>query len=297
MQKAMEFHQLESGEKRPLVWESDGRVFEHGGLLKGHQAELVFDAKQRRGVVVLSNCTYDRAFVPVIGGRFLEGASPRPANTTPTNPARYDDYAGLYELGGTLLGVRHENDRLLLRTLGKPEQRLRYSSFEVFPEAESVFGNTCCQVQAKFVSAPAGQAPKLVLTSLGSRSGFQGSFEATRISREIPPAPTPIPADPIAYDGYVGKYRKTFLFGLIRAGPTLVIAHKKDEFGSYLFASVRGMGTEQIIPTGKNSFFAHDVSDDLRFSFVRNKHGTTKGVTIILNGRKYSGSRISKEPI
>jgi D-alanyl-D-alanine-carboxypeptidase/D-alanyl-D-alanine-endopeptidase len=298
MQRAMEFHLLESGEKRPLVWESNGEVFEHGGLLKGYQAALAFDVKKRRGVVVLSNCRNFSMFVPAVGGGVLEGGSPRPANTTPTNPAVYDDYVGLYEFGkgGTRLGVRHENNRLVLQTLGK-EQHLRYTSCEVFPLPESVFGNAFWQIQARFVSASAGQAPKLVLTSLGSRSGFEGSHEATRISREIPPTPAPVPADPIAYDAYVGKYRKTFLFGLIRVGSTLVITHKQDELGNYLFASVRGMGTEQIVPTGKNSFFTYDVSDDLRITFVQNKRGTTKGVTILLNGKKYSGSRISKESI
>jgi hypothetical protein len=128
-------------------------------------------------------------------------------------------------------------------------------------------------------------------------SGFTGSFEAARISTAIPPLPAPIPADPVAYEGYVGKYRMTFLFGLIRVGPTLVITHKKDELGSYLFASVRSMGTEQIVPTGKNRFVAYNVSDDLRFTFVQNKKGTTKGIKILWNGKKHSGNRISKESI
>jgi CubicO group peptidase (beta-lactamase class C family) len=298
MQKAMEFHLLESGEKRPLVWESDGEVFEHGGLVKGHEAALAFDAKKRRGVVVLSNCGNTSIFVPTVWRGLLADCPPKPANTTPANPALYDDYAGLYEFGkgGTRVSVRHENDRLVLQTLGKPGQCVRCSSYEVFSQPESVFCNAFWQIQVKFVSASAGQAPKLVLTSLGSRSGFEGSCEATRISREIPPTPAPVPADPIAYDGYVGKYRKTFLFGLIRVGPTLVITHKKDELGSYLFASVRGMGTEQIVPTGKNSFFAYDVSDDLRFTFLKSKKGTTKGVAILWNGTKYSGTRISNQP-
>jgi D-alanyl-D-alanine-carboxypeptidase/D-alanyl-D-alanine-endopeptidase len=299
MQKAMDFHLLESGEKRPLVWESDGEVFEHGGLVKGHQAELAFDVKKRRGVVVLSNCGNTSIFVPWAWRGLLADCSPKPANTTRANPALYDDYAGLYEFGkgGTRISVRHENDRLVLQTLGRPGQRGRYSSYEVFPQPESAFCNAFWQIQVKFVSASVGQAPKLVLTSLGSRSGFEGSCEATGISRKIPPTPAPVPADPIAYDGYVGTYRKTFLFGLIRVGPTLVITHRKDELGSYLFASVREMGTEQIVPTGKNSFLAYDVLDDLRFTFVQNKKGTTKGITILWNGKKYSGSRISKKSI
>jgi hypothetical protein len=142
----------------------------------------------------------------------------------------------------------------------------------------------------------AGQPPRLVLASLGPRSGFSGSAESVRISKEIPPAPAPVPADPVAYDGYVGQYRKTILFGLIRVGPTLSIAHKKDELGSHLVASVRGMGTEEIFPTSETSFIpGYNVGDDLRFTFVRNKKGTTKSVIVLWNGKKVRGTRISSE--
>lgn len=301
MQKAMEFHALESGGKQPLVWENDGSVFEHGGLARGYQTELAFDGKKRRGVVVLSNCGNVGTFVSGVWRGLLEDRSPKPANIIQVDHALYDHYMGLYQFGKggerQLCSVRHDHGRLMLHWIGKPGQRLRLPSFEVFPQSESVFGNEFCQIQAKFIPATNGQPPGLVLTSLGSRSGFQGSAESVRISTQIPPTPAPGHPDSAAYDGYVGQYRKTLLFGLIRVGPTLNISHKKDELGSHLVAKVRGMGSEEIFPTGETSFIVgFDVGDDLRLTFVRNKKGRTTGVNVLWNGKKLRGTRISKQP-
>jgi D-alanyl-D-alanine-carboxypeptidase/D-alanyl-D-alanine-endopeptidase len=296
MRNAMESHLLESGDRRPLVWENAGEVFEHGGLLEGYQAELAFDVKKRRGIVVLSNCANVGSLVPGIWKGLLEGCSPRPAHTVPVNQTLYDDYAGLYKFeDGDLFTARHQGNRLILQVLGKPGQRWRYVSYEVFPQSQEVFCNEFWQVQARFIPATAGQPPQLVLAGLGPTAGTN-SYRSVRISKEIPPVPIAIRADPAIYDGYVGRYRKTFLFRLIRVGPTLRITHKQDELGSHLVASVPGTGTEEFFPMSENHFIVgFNVSDDLRLTFVRNKKGKTTGVNVLWNGKKYSGSRISKE--
>jgi hypothetical protein len=293
----MEFHPLESGDKRPLVWESDGTVFEHGGLTEGYQAELAFDTKKRRGVVVLSNCANVGPLVPAIWKGLLEGNSPRPGKTVQVNQTLCDDYAGLYKFeGGQLFTARHESDRLILQELGKPGQRLRDCSFEVFPQSQEVFCNEFWQIQARFLPATAGQRPRLVLASLNAKAGTN-SYESVRISKEIPPVPVAIHVEPAVYDGYVGRYRKTFLFGLIRVGPTLSITHKKDELGSHLVASVPGMGAEEFFPMSETHFIVgFNVGDDLRLTFTRNKKGRTTGVNVLLNGKKLHGTRISKQP-
>lgn len=297
MQKAMEFHSLESGEKRPLVWESDDKVFEHGGLTRGFKTELAFDVKTRRGVVVLSNCRMEWQ-IPADWKKFLEGRPVAPAHIAQVDQTLYDNYAGLYQFGkaGQLFTVRHDGSRLVLQQFGTPSLRYsRYWSVEVFPQSPEVFQNNFYETEVRFIPATTNQPLKFVLTSLGPLSGFNGSFDFARISKKIPLVPAPIPADPVAYEGYVGKYRKTFLFGLIRVGPTLVITHKQDALGSYLFASVSSMGTEQIVPTAKNNFIAYDVEDEIRLTFVQNKKGKTSGVNILWNGRKLHGTRISSQ--
>ncbi len=299
MRKALESHRVGPGNRWPLVWENDDAVFEHGGLLEGYQAELALDVKKRRGVVVLSNCANVGTFVPGIWKGLLEGFTPKPADTVQVDESLYDDYAGLYrfEPGGELCGVRREGDRLMLQVLGKAGQRLRYPSYEIFPQSEAVFRNAFWQVQARFVPAANGQPLRMVLSSLGPMAGFSGSAESVLISTEIPPVPAPVLVAPAVYDGYVGRYRKTFLFGLIRVGPTLDVAHTTDELGSHLVARVRGMGEEEIFPISQTSFIpGYNVSDELKFTFLGNKQGTTKGVIVLWNGKEYRGTRISRRP-
>jgi hypothetical protein len=299
IQKATAFHSLESGEKRPLVWEVDGTVFEHGGLVGGYQAELAFDQKSRRGVVMLSNCGNVGTFLPGMWRPFLNGRSPKPAGVVPVDSGIYDSYAGTYRLDNEshTCSVRRLGERLLIQWLGEPGQRVRIPSYEVFPLSESVFRNEFVEIQATFQSASDGQAPKLVFTSLGSVSGFQDPLKLTRITTDISEPPVPVHVDPKIYDGYVGQYRKTLLFGLIRVGPTLNISHAKDELGGHLVARVRGLGAEEIFPTSETSYIpGFDVSDDMRFTFVRNRKGKTTGVIVLLNGKKLRGTRISNRP-
>jgi len=299
MQKAQALHALRSGAKRRLAWDGDGPVFEHGGLLDGYQAELAFDVKRHRGVVVLSNCSSYGTLLPGVWRALLEDCSPKPANVAQVSPALYDDYTGLYKFGkgGELCSARREGNRLMLQVLGKAGQRLHYFSYEVFPQSESVFCNKFWQVQAKFIPAADGQPPRLVLTSLGPNAGWSGSAESVKISKEIPPVPTPVHIDSSVYKNHIGQYRKTFLFGLIRVGPTLDISYSKDNWGDHLIARVRGLGSEEVFPTSETSFIpGPTAADDLRLTFIRNKKGQTKGVLVYWNGKRIHGRRISKEP-
>jgi CubicO group peptidase (beta-lactamase class C family) len=299
MQKAQALHALQSGAKRRLAWDGDGPVFEHGGLLDGYQAELAFDVKRHRGVVVLSNCSSYGTFVPGVWRALLEGCSPKPANVAQVSPALYDDYTGLYKFGkgGELCSARREGNRLLLQVLGKPGQRLHYFSCEVFPQSESVFCNKFWQVQARFIPAADGQPLRLVLTSLGPNAGWSGSAESVRISKEIPPVPTPVHIDSSVYKNYVGQYRETFLFGLIHVGPTLNISYSEDDWGDHFIAHVRGLGSEEIFPTSQTSFIpGPTAADDVRLTFIRNNDGQAKGVLVYWNGKRIHGRRISKEP-
>ncbi|MCW5552285.1 MAG: beta-lactamase family protein [Verrucomicrobiae bacterium] len=299
MRKTMDFHLLESGDKRPLVWESDGDVFEHGGLLKGYQAELAFDVKKRRGVVVLSNCANAGTFVPGVWKALLNGRSPKPAESIPFDPASYDRLVGTYQLDkeADTCTVRRVGERLLIQWIGVPGQRVRIPSFEVYPQTKSVFRNEFREVQTVFHSTSNGTPPQLVFTSLGTLSGFQGSLNLAKISGDVPEPTAPIQVDPEIYDGFVGQYRKTLLFGLIRIGPTLNISHDKDNWGSHLIARVRGLGVEEIFPVSETSFIpGFDVSEALRLTFVRNKKGQTTGVIVFWNGRKLRGTRIATLP-
>jgi hypothetical protein len=107
--------------------------------------------------------------------------------------------------------------------------------------------------------------------------------------------------DARTYDGYVGQYRKAFIFGLIHLGPTLSISHETDELGNHFIATVRGVpgyDVAEFFPMSETSFNVNPIttSDDIRLTFVRNKKGKTTRVNVYWNGTKLRGARISTAP-
>jgi len=301
MEKAKAFHSVESGAKLMLAWGGDNTVFAHNGGTYGYKAVLGFEARSRRGVLVLSNCR-NSVIVDPIWGPLRDGRSPKPPRTTPIDAARYDGYVGQYQTAqGEICSVRREGDRLLFRWLGRPGQRQRSLSYEVFPQSETVFSNEFWGVQAMFPPNAGGQAPKLVLTSLGPYSGFKDPIKLTRLSTDVSETPAPVQLDSRIYDGCVGRYRKAFIFGLIHLGPTLSISHETDELGNHLIASVRGVpgyDTAEFFPTSETSFDVNPTTteDDIRLTFVRNRKSKTTHVNVYWNGTKLRGARISNEP-
>jgi serine-type D-Ala-D-Ala carboxypeptidase/endopeptidase len=296
MQKAEALHKLESGEERRLAWGlENGSVFEHGGLTIGFQSELAFDAKKHRGVVVLSNCRPYSDLVPAIWQPLLDGRSPRPTNTVSIKPNLLDCYVGLYRCRSWagVFSVRREDGRLILESTAP---QIRYSSFEVFPCSAKVFRNQFWGVQAEFFPTSRDRC-ELLLSSLGPYSGIPKPTRLTRVSTVVPSTPNPVHLDSEAYENNVGQYRKTFLFGLIRLGPTLTISHRNDEDGDHLVAFVPGYGTDEIFPATENTFILEPGSSNyLELTFLRSRKGRTKSVRILWNNQKYSGTRISEKP-
>ena len=125
----------------------------------------------------------------------------------------------------------------------------------------------------------------------------EGNLELTRLSTQVPKPPNPVQLDAKIYADYVGQYRWTCLFKLIRIGPTLNVSHKTDEAGDHLFVSVKGYGSEEIFPQSEASFIPGPTdANDLRLTFVRNRKGrVTRGI-VYWNGSKYRGTRISDQP-
>jgi hypothetical protein len=152
-----------------------------------------------------------------------------------------------------------------------------------------------------FLPAADGRALKLVLTSTGPYSGFKDPIKLTRISTAVPETPEAVHLESRIYDGYVGQYRKSFIFGLLHLGPTLSISHEADELGNHLIASVRGVpgyDTAEFFPMSETSFNVNPIttSDDIRLTFVRNNKGKTTQVNVYWNGSKLRGARTSSRP-
>jgi CubicO group peptidase (beta-lactamase class C family) len=292
MEKAKALHTLESGGRARIVWEGDSTVFEHGGLLDGYQAELAFDEKKRRGVVILSNCANYSTTLAALWPALLDGRSPRPANLAQVEPTLYDRYTGQYHYKHRAIWiVRREGNRLMLQWIGLPGERVRAPTVELFPTSESVFRNEFYRDQATFIPDSVGRGMKLILVYP------EDTYELARLSSQVPKPPPPIQIDAKIYKDCVGQYRWTCLFKLIRIGPTLSVSHKTDELGEHLFVSAKGYGSEEVFPVSETTFILNPTAaDDLRLAFVRNRKGKVTGGRVCWNGSKYHGTRISSEP-
>jgi D-alanyl-D-alanine-carboxypeptidase/D-alanyl-D-alanine-endopeptidase len=292
MEKAKGAHLLESGAKLRLAWSGDGTLFEHGGLTDGYETELLFDTNKRRGIVILSNCANYSTVLPALWPSLLEGHSPKPDALAAVDPSVYDGYTGQYAYKrGMIWTIRRDGDRLLLQWIGKDGERSHAPSVELFPISETVFRNEFYGDQVTFLRNAQGQNLKMIFAYP------QGTLNLARVSTSVPRPLTPVQLDGKAYDSYVGQYRWTTLFKLIRIGPTLNVSHRTDEVGEHLFVSVQGYGIEEVFPTSKSNFIpGPTAADNLRLKFVQNGKGNTKGVMVDWNGSRHRGTRISLEP-
>jgi CubicO group peptidase (beta-lactamase class C family) len=299
MQKAVEFHTMESGGKLMLAWGGDDARFGHNGGTYGYKAIISFDPKRRCGAFVLSNCR-NSVIVDALMGPLWEGQSPKPTGTVSVDPAVYARYEGRYspKTGGSC-SVRGEGTRLLLQWIGPSGER--FPSYEVFPQSEFIFRNSFWGVEATFFPAINQEAAKLVLASLGPYSGLKEPIILMKTGTQTPATPAPVRPDSRTCAGFVGKYRKSLIFGLFRVGPTLSIFQEWDDLGDHLVARVKGVPgyTEgEFIPVSETSFVVNPMStaDDIKLTFLRNTRGETKAVRVYWNGRKVTGSRISQDP-
>jgi serine-type D-Ala-D-Ala carboxypeptidase/endopeptidase len=302
LENAKALHPIESGARLMLAWGGDNTTFGHNGGTYGYKTIVGFDPKQRRGFTVLSNCR-NSAIVDAIGGPLRNAPSPRPANIAPIDPSRYDRYVGQYKLDDTwnTCTVRRERDRLLVQWIERSGGRSL--SYEVFPQSECVFRNEFWGVQATFSAAAIGRSAELTLSALSPYSGIKEPIRLTQISRDVPEAaPAPIQLHSEIYDRYVGQFRKTFLFGLIRVGPTLSISHETDKLGDHLIAAARGVpgyNVAEFFPQTENSFLVNPITtgDKIRLTFLRNRKGKATRADVYWNGKKLRGSRVSAKPI
>ena len=112
------------GDNVSLGWliDSTGRYWRNGGT-GGYHAFVGFDAKTKRGVVLLASTAtsvIERLADPLY--KLLEGAPPPP--TRLPGAAELAAFAGNYDLGGTTLQVIAEGKRLYLSGPGEPRHRL-----------------------------------------------------------------------------------------------------------------------------------------------------------------------------
>ena len=303
MQNAEAAHLVESGAKLRLAWWGEGTLFEHGGRTFGCSTKLAFDTGKRRGVVVLSNCG-SSGIVDLLWQPLLEGRSRQPAGAVPVDAAIYNHYVGCYRTGEgeNVCTIRREDERLLVRWI-KPSGAC-YPGYEIFPMSNSAFSNSFWNTQLSFDCENTNQAGRLFLTDESHH------LELTRFSSDVPAIPVPVQIDPAIYDRYAGRYRKTFLFGLVRLGPTFNIRHETDEYGDHLVGYITGKHIErylprlsddlrggEIFPLNETTFYSPLADDSFQVAFEHNKKGGVTGAAIRMSGSSIHIVRVSNHPL
>jgi len=140
----------------------------HNGGTGGYRSWIGFDAKNRTGVVVLSN-TSTTAGVDDIGAHLLDSAVPllQPAKQrkeVKVDAAVLEKYTGRYQLAPTfIITITREGDHLYAQATAQPR-------FEIFAEDDRNFFYKVVDAQLTFVLDATGRATSLVLHQNGANA-------------------------------------------------------------------------------------------------------------------------------
>ena len=163
-QIALGWHVTRAGD-REIAW--------HNGGTGGYRSWLGFDAKNRTGVVVLSNI-FTATGVDDIGQRLLGPgggqAEPRTARSgVPLDPALFDRYVGTYELKPTFrLTVTRDGSRFFVQATGQPR-------LEITAAGEKEFIVRAVDARITFETDGNGRATALVLHQAGDHRAVRVS--------------------------------------------------------------------------------------------------------------------------
>jgi len=160
-----------------LAWfinSTDGReIALHDGGTTGFCSFAGYDAKERIGVVVLSNTLSN---VDDIGFHLLNPKAPlrnpeppKQRTEIPIDPKLLDNYTGRYQLEpNRILEITREGNRLFAQAFGQVNgQPIAGPKFEVFAENEKNFFVKVTGSQITFETGPEGRATSLIMHRAG----------------------------------------------------------------------------------------------------------------------------------
>ncbi|HYE58389.1 MAG TPA: serine hydrolase, partial [Rhodothermales bacterium] len=238
------------------TWRGTRRIA-HDGAENGTSAFVGYYPDLDAAVVVLSN----EAGYPATSraGQILEAyfpdrltpagapAPPRTAGAAPFVPARFDAYAGEFELApGFVLNFTRTGSRYYVQATGQPR-------FELFPSSDSTFFLTVVQASATFHREPGGRVERLTWHQGGDAPG-----------RRV----APYRPDSTALSAYVGRYYSE----------ELDATYTVELRDGALFVSSRRLGAPiRLAPSKPDLFTGTGVLPEARF-----ERGADGSVTVLL---------------
>ena len=237
----------------------------HNGGTGGYRSFIGFDAKNRVGVVVLSNMNTS-AGVDDIGRHLLDPTAPlmeapKAHKEIEANPKLFDGYAGRYELAPAfILTVTRDGGQLFVQATDQPR-------FEVFPESDRDYFFKVVDARITFQVDEKGRATALVLHQNGRDvpgKRIEGEAAAPKVNKQVT-------LDPTILDRYVGRYM------LI---PTFILTVTREE--NHLYAQATGQEKFEIFAKSEREFFYTVV--DAQITFETDATGRATKLILHQNG-------------
>jgi D-alanyl-D-alanine-carboxypeptidase/D-alanyl-D-alanine-endopeptidase len=150
-----------------VVTQKDREIVWHNGGTGGYRSFVGYDAKARRGVVVLSN-TMTSMGVDDIGVHLLNPSVPiaipqPPRRQATVDPKLFDGYVGRYALRPDfILTVTRDESRLFVQATGQ-------GRFELFAESDRSYFARVAEILITFETDDTGRAGSLVLSQGGQK--------------------------------------------------------------------------------------------------------------------------------
>ncbi len=262
------------GVTRSLAWGAPEQIrsitlVAHNGGTGGYHSFAGFDAKTKRGVVLLSNCTAD---VDDIGVHLLAPEFPisrvRQAILVPAETL--DRYTGVYEIGpGQYREISRYRDRLFLQRTGQPAR-------ELVPFADGQFFGKDSAFTLRFDSAAGSGAP--TTATVVQRDGTESAAKRVERALAMRQCRNDIAAD--SYEALTGEYR-------FPGSPPVPIIVKRE--GDRLMAQVADQLPAEVFPSDERTFFYTTL--DAQLIFESGADGKATAVILRQNGADQRAAR------
>jgi len=266
------------GKTRSLAWGAgevvkDVQLIAHNGGTGGYHSMLAWDAKTRRGVVILSNCTTD---IDDLAISLLEPSIPyvRVRRAIALRPEQIQPLAGVYEIQpGAYREVAVYRDRVFLRRDGQPVR-------EIQAEAELAFFNNEIGFQVRFDAPVAAddrdaRCPGLTMIQRDGSSRSERRVDRpgtlNRFAKGIGPE---------EFDSAAATYR-------FDGNPRATMTLKRD--GERLLAQLTGQQFLEVFPKDRDTLFYLIVDAELIVS--RDAAGKPIALTLRQGGTDQRASR------
>jgi D-alanyl-D-alanine-carboxypeptidase/D-alanyl-D-alanine-endopeptidase len=248
-----------------LAQVGDRSVLVHEGGTGGFSAFVSLDPQRQRGVVILSDTTWNSiGSLGSLGLHLVDASLPlgKPRREVAAEPALLEALAGEYQLqGGMKMTLRQRDGRLVIRAAGQVEYEMGHDDAgDFYPlqldavlrpqrKADGTYGFTWMQMGA--------------------------AFPATRVDSVKPAAPALSPAD---LKAYVGDYPLM---------PSFSLAVR--ESGGTLQAQATGQGAFPLQASGPDTFEAPAFGIEIHFK--RGGNGQVESLELHQGGQVLRGPR------